>query len=169
MHTNQADGLRARISAREWGPPARLEGTIAGRDESGVKINLWQFGRRESGGLSAILEAAPNHAIRSAYSAGKVNGQAFFVQFTDKKPLRVNSLADGSGGVVDEKRSRPPSSRPLGSYLDTRMRADVGVFLSDGKLRRFSGHRQKARTRKTGTYFVALKTLGHGGCGERPG
>ena len=150
------DGLRAEFLL-ENGSRQHLEGTITGRDELGVKINLGNSGDAKAEGYLQ-LEAAPNHAIRSAYSAGKVNGQAFFVQFTDKKPLRVNSLADGSGAW--SMKSAPPTVvSAVGFLLDTRMRADVGVFLSDGKLRRFSGT-VKSKDEKTGTYLIALKHSG---------
>ena len=151
-----AEGLRVEFLL-ENGSRQHLEGPIAGRDESGIKINLANSGEAKAEGYLQV-EAAPNHGIRSAYAAGKVNGQAFFVQFTDKKPLRVNSLADGTG-TWSMKSAPPTVIGAVGFLLDTRMRADVGVFLSDGKLRRFSGT-VKSKDEKTGTYSIALKHSG---------
>ena len=151
-----ADGLRAEFLL-ENGSREHLAGTIVGRDESSLKINLAGSGEAKAEGYLQV-EAAPNHGIRSAYAAGKVNGQAFFVQFTDKKPLRVNSLADGTG-TWSMKSAPPTVISAVGFLLDTRMRPDVGVFLSDGKLRRFSGT-VRSKDEKTGTYLIALKHSG---------
>ena len=151
-----AEGVRADFLL-ENGGRKQLGGTLAGRDESGMRATLADAGDAKAEGYLQV-EGGPIHGIRSAYATGKIGGQPFFVQFTDKKPLRVNSLADGSG-TWSMKNSAPSVVLAMGFIVDTRMRADIALFLSDGKLRRLSGT-IKSKDEKSGTYLVALKHSG---------
>ena len=88
------DGPGERVRADfllENGTRRRLDGTIAHRDESGLRIKIVASGDANASGYF-LTETAAKHGIRSVYGAGKVDGQAFHVQFTERHPLRLNAL-----------------------------------------------------------------------------
>jgi hypothetical protein len=141
----------------ENGSRRRLEGTIASRDESGLRIKITGSGEASASGYVQV-ETAPKGAIRSAYGAGKLDGQAFFFQFTDKRPLRLNTLSEGAG-TWSAKNGAPVAISALGLIADSRMRTELVFFLAENKLRRVSGV-VKSKDGATGTYLIALKHSG---------
>ena len=141
----------------ENGTRRRLDGTIAHRDENGLRIKIVASGDANAGGYLQT-ESAAKHGIRSVYGAGKVDGQAFHVQFTDRHPLRLNALAEGVGSWA-AKGGAPAAISACGLMLDGRLRAEVAFFLADEKLRRFAGA-VKSQDRATGTYLIVLQHSG---------
>jgi hypothetical protein len=140
----------------ENGSRRRLEGTIASRDESGLRIKITGSGEASASGYFQV-ETAKN-AIRSAFGAGKLDGQAFFFQFTDKRPLRLNTLSEGAG-TWSAKNGATVAISALGLIADSRMRTELVFFLAENKLRRVSGV-VKSKDEATGTYVIALKHSG---------
>jgi hypothetical protein len=141
----------------ENGTRRRLEGTVAHRDETGLRIKIGASGDANAGGYLQV-ETAAKHGIRSMYGAGKVDGQAFYVQFTDRYPLRLNALAEGVGSWA-AKGGSPAAILGCGLMLDGRLRAEVSFFLADEKLRRVAGA-VKSQDPTTGTYVIVLKHSG---------
>jgi hypothetical protein len=141
----------------ENGSRRRLEGTIASRDESGMRIKITGSGDASASGYAQV-ETAPKSALSSAFGAGKLDGQAFFFQFTDKRPLRLNTLSEGAG-AWSAKNGAPVAISALGLIADSRMRTELVFFLAENKLRRVSGV-VKSKDGATGTYLIALKHSG---------
>jgi hypothetical protein len=140
----------------ENGSRRRLEGALNGRDEAGFRVNLKSSGEGLADGMLQVT-TGPSQGIGRIYAAGKINGQAFFVHFTERRPLRLNALADGSGSWFQRNVPAPVSA--LGLTVDGRMRADLVLFLGDGKVRSLSGA-AKSKDPVTGTYLIAVKRAG---------
>ena len=154
------DGPGERVRADfllENGTRRRVDGTITHRDENGLRVKIVASGDANASGY-LLTESAAKHGVRSAYGAGKVDGQAFHVQFTERHPLRLNALAEGAGSWA-AKGGASAGISACGLMLDGRLRAEVSFFLADEKLRRFAGA-VKTQERATGTYVIALKNSG---------
>lgn len=141
------------------GAKRTLEGKLAGQGESSFLLKISHAGNANARG-SVWIGTATNQEVNAAYASGTIDGQPFLAQFTDKKPVRLNFLTEGSGlwsrgdGKGDELKLTG-----FGLMSDLHAQSALVFFLSDGSQRRFTG-KVKKRIPKPHAVVIGLLHAG---------
>lgn len=141
------------------GAKRTFEGKMTGQGESSSLWKLSHAGNANAHG-SVWIGTTANNEVSAAYASGTIDGQPFLAQFTDKKPVRLNFLTEGSGFWTRGDDTGPALKLTgFGLMSDLHAQSALVFFLSDGSQRRFTG-KVKKRIAKPHSVVVSLQHAG---------